>query len=52
MGLWNLVVGVYRIEDVGGIELLAQACAGEDRAEMLAEETTTRQCRYTWTSEN
>ena len=37
MGLWNRVVGVYRIEDVGGIELLAQACAGEDRAEMLAE---------------
>jgi hypothetical protein len=34
---WNRVVGVYRIEDVGGIELLAQACAGEDRAEMLAE---------------
>ena len=37
MGLWHRVVGVYRIEDVGGIELLAQACAGEDRAEMLAE---------------
>jgi hypothetical protein len=37
MGLWNRVVGAYRIEDVGGVELLAQACAGEDRAEMLAE---------------
>jgi hypothetical protein len=27
----------YRIEDVGGIELLAQACAELDRAEALAE---------------
>jgi hypothetical protein len=28
--------GAYHIEDVGGIELLAQACAAADRAEALA----------------
>ena len=27
----------YHVEDVGGIELLAQACAAADRAESLAE---------------
>ena len=27
----------YRIDDIGGIELLAQACAAADRVEALAE---------------
>ena len=27
----------YRIDDVGGIELLAQVCAAQDRVEALAE---------------
>ena len=31
----------YRIDDVGGIELLAQACAASDRVEALAERITT-----------
>jgi hypothetical protein len=35
-GLWNRVMAAYRIEDEGGIELLAQACAALDRAEALA----------------
>jgi hypothetical protein len=35
--LWNAVLREYRIEDRGGIELLAQACAALDRAERLAE---------------
>jgi len=35
--LWNSVQGAYRIDDVGGIELLAQACAAADRVEALAE---------------
>jgi hypothetical protein len=34
--LWVRVMGEYRIEDTGGIELLAQACAALDRAEALA----------------
>ena len=34
--LWDRVMGAYRIEDEGGIELLAQACAALDRAEALA----------------
>jgi hypothetical protein len=29
-------MAAYRIEDEGGIELLAQACAALDRAEALA----------------
>src|SRR5215470_7312041 len=37
MSLWTRVMGDYRIEDVAGIEYLTQACAGEDRAETLAE---------------
>lgn len=36
LSLWNDVTGTYHIEDVGGIELLAQACAACDRAEALA----------------
>jgi hypothetical protein len=37
MALWDRVMAAYRIEDEGGIELLAQACAALDRAEALAE---------------
>lgn len=37
MALWNKVHSEYRIDDVGGIEILAQICAAEDRAEALAE---------------
>ena len=36
MALWNAVQSEYRIDDVGGIELLAQACAAVDRIEALA----------------
>jgi hypothetical protein len=35
--LWNAVQREYAITDIGGIELLAQACAAEDRAEALAD---------------
>lgn len=35
--LWHDVTTEYDITDVGGIELLAQACAAADRAEMLSE---------------
>jgi hypothetical protein len=35
--LWDRVQSEYAIEDVGGRELLAQACAAEDTAESLAE---------------
>jgi len=35
--LWNSVQSEYRIDDIGGIELLAQACTALDRAEELAE---------------
>jgi hypothetical protein len=34
--LWDSIQAEYRIEDRGGIELLAQACAALDRAEGLA----------------
>ena len=37
MALWQTVQGEYSIEDPGGIELLAQACAAVDRLEALAE---------------
>ena len=33
MGLWRRVHADYQIEDVGGLEMLAQACAAVDRAE-------------------
>jgi hypothetical protein len=36
MKLWRSVHAEYEISDVGGIELLAQACAALDRAEALA----------------
>jgi hypothetical protein len=31
--LWRSVTSEYPVEDIGGIELLAQACAALDRAE-------------------
>jgi hypothetical protein len=37
LSLWNSVQNTYRIDDIGGIELLAQACAASDRVEALAE---------------
>jgi hypothetical protein len=36
--LWNSVMAEYDIQDSGGLELLAQACAGLDRAEALRTE--------------
>ena len=36
MKMWRSVTSEYPVEDIGGIELLAQACAGLDRAESLA----------------
>ncbi len=36
MGLWTRIMSDYRIEDEGGLELLAQACAALDRAEECA----------------
>jgi hypothetical protein len=37
MALWRSVQHAYRIDDAGGTELLAQACAAADRVEALAE---------------
>jgi hypothetical protein len=37
MALWARVMSAYRIEDEGGIEILAQICAALDRAEALRE---------------
>jgi hypothetical protein len=37
LSLWNSVQTAYRIDDIGGVELLAQACAAADRVEALAE---------------
>jgi hypothetical protein len=34
--LWDRVQAEFRVEDVGSVELLAQACAAVDRAEELA----------------
>jgi len=34
--LWNRVQAEYRIDDCGGVELLAEACQALDRAESLA----------------
>jgi hypothetical protein len=36
MSLWTAIHAEYRIDDRGGVELLAQACAACDRAEALA----------------
>ena len=40
MSLWNSVQTAYRIDDVGGIALLAECCAARDRVEALAEAIT------------
>ena len=37
LSLWNSIQSAYRIDDVGGIELLTQVCAAADRVEALAE---------------
>jgi hypothetical protein len=37
LSLWNAVQDAYRIDDVGGIELLAQACEASDRVAALSE---------------
>jgi hypothetical protein len=37
MSLWNTIQAAYQIDDVGGIEVLAQICAAQDRVEALAE---------------
>ena len=34
--LWDAVQSSYRIEDIGGVELLRQACAAADRAQDCA----------------
>jgi hypothetical protein len=36
--LWDRVMSEYAIEDSGGVEMLAQACAALDRAEALREQ--------------
>jgi hypothetical protein len=36
LSLWNRVQSEYGITDVGGVELLMQACLAADRAEALA----------------
>jgi hypothetical protein len=38
MALWNSIQHEYSIQDSGGTELLATACAALDTAELLAEE--------------
>jgi hypothetical protein len=38
LNLWNSVQNAYRIDDVGGIELLALACQTLDRVESLSEQ--------------
>ena len=38
--LWNNIQSAYRIDDKGGIELLALACQTLDRVESLSEEIT------------
>jgi hypothetical protein len=39
--LWDHVQHEYGIRDIGGVETLAQACAGLDRAEQLASQIAT-----------
>jgi hypothetical protein len=36
MALWTAVTSEYRVDDIAGRELLAQACAASDRVETLA----------------
>ena len=38
ISLWNRIMSEYRIEDCGGLEILAQACQALDRAETLRSE--------------
>ena len=38
LSLWNRIMSEYRIEDCGGLEMLAQACQALDRAETLRSE--------------
>ena len=38
LSLWNRITSEYRIEDCGGLEILAQACQALDRAETLRSE--------------
>jgi hypothetical protein len=35
--LWDAVQSEYNIQDVGGLELLAEACAARDRVEAVRE---------------
>jgi hypothetical protein len=35
--LWDTVMTEYQIHDIGGVELLMQACLAADRADALAE---------------
>jgi len=37
LSLWNSVMAEYQIADVGGLELLAEACAARDRVQSLRE---------------
>jgi hypothetical protein len=37
LSLWNAVQSAYRIDDVGGIELLMQCCEASDRLATLTE---------------
>jgi hypothetical protein len=39
LDLWNAMQAEYQVTDRGGIELLAQVCAAEDRIEALREQT-------------
>jgi P27 family predicted phage terminase small subunit len=39
--LWDRVQREYAISDVGGVEILAQICAAEDRVEALREQINT-----------
>ena len=37
LSLWNAVTSEFDVSDIGGREILAQACASQDRVEALAE---------------
>jgi hypothetical protein len=41
MTLWTAIMSEYRIDDYGGIEVLAQVCAALDRAEELSRQIDT-----------
>jgi hypothetical protein len=42
--LWDAVMSEYQIDDIGGIEVLAQICAAVDRAEDLAAQVNIDGC--------